>query len=105
MANPKNLLPQFPAMPPVRFEFLSIVLLYLFSAFSGPLVRFKKFDSHLKVSYKYNRCDQIHRNMCIVNVLSSSSVQNNKNIRKNVYISVVNKRFNLPDVSELIVRQ
>jgi hypothetical protein len=76
-ANPQTLSPQFHVMSPIGFELLLIVVLHLFSTLSGALVHFKKFDSLIIASHKYDRSDQIHRRTCIRNLLSRISVHNN----------------------------
>lgn len=76
-ANPQTLSPQFHVMSPISFELLLIAMLHLFSTLSGALVHFKKFDSRLIASHKYDRSDQIRRHTRIRNLLSSPSVHNN----------------------------
>jgi len=76
-ANPQTLSPQFHVMFPTGFELLLTVMLHLFSTISGALAHFKKFDSHLIASHKYDHSNQIYLHTCIRNLLSRSSVHNN----------------------------
>jgi len=76
-ANPQTPSPHFRVTSPIGFELLLIAMLHLFSTLSGSLVHFKKFDSLIIASHKYDSSDQIHRQTCIRNLLSHSSVHNN----------------------------
>jgi len=76
-ANPQTLSPQFHVMSLIGFELLLNDMLHLFGTLSDALVHFKKLDSDLIASHKYDRSDKIHRYTCIRNLLTSSSVHNN----------------------------